>query len=437
MRLPPKYPGKKPVVPRRIKPQKTVLKLSLSQLSRHALLKPSIPPGNGSTEQTYPCLLIRGRQLPNETKPVNFFYPAIPKFVRGNRDQVSFCVPTAFVVNSAPSPEKYNVNATPGNCIMMSEIKEKCLTGRGCSAEEAIHLITANEAELFAAATEIREAFFGKQIELCCIINAKSGRCDMDCRFCSQSGHNSTAIEVYPFMDSAELEQQIRDDIKDGDRKCGVVTSGGKLSSDELKTLAETVMKIGGGKKAPVCGSLGRLNREDLQMLKDSGVTRFHHNLEASAKFYPEICSTQEWSSRLETVKTAQEIGLKVCSGGLFGLGESWQDRIDLAITLRELGVDSVPINFLYAHPGTPLKNQQPLSAEEALRIIAVYRFLLPDVTLRICGGRAHILGDRQKELFAAGANGLMTGNYLTVAGSQYESDLEMIRECGLEISAT
>jgi biotin synthase len=320
---------------------------------------------------------------------------------------------------------------------MQESIINNAIAGTGCTREEALSLIDANEAGLFAGATRIRAAFFGKQVQLCCIINAKSGKCDMDCRFCSQSGHNSTAIDVYPFMDARNLENQIREDIKGGDRMCGVVTSGGKLSSNELEQLAETVKKISGGQQAPVCGSLGRLSPEDLTMLRESGVTRFHHNLEASENYYPEICSTQDWSSRLDTVKAAQQVGLKVCSGGLFGLGESWQDRIDLALTLRELGVDSVPINFLYAHPGTPLKDRSPLSAEEALRIIALYRFLLPTTTLRICGGRAHILGDRQKDLFAAGANGLMTGNYLTVAGSQYESDLEMIRTLGLEIAAT
>ncbi len=317
---------------------------------------------------------------------------------------------------------------------MIEQLKKKCLAGIGCSAEEAMELIECDEAQLLAAAAEIREDFFGNRVELCSIINAKSGKCDMDCRFCSQSAHNSTEIEVYPFMDAQSLENQIREDIKGGNRKCGVVTSGGKLSTDELRELADVVKKVGGGDEAPICGSLGRLTPEDLAMLKESGVTRFHHNMETAENFYSEICTTQEWSQRLETVKAAQKAGLKVCSGGLFGMGESWQDRIDLAIALRELGVDSVPINFLYAHPGTPLKDQEPMSSAEALKIIAIYRFILPKVTLRICGGRAHILSDRQPELFTAGANGLMTGNYLTVAGSQYESDLDMIKNLGLEI---
>lgn len=318
---------------------------------------------------------------------------------------------------------------------MLNTIIEKAITGIGCTSEEALQLINHDESELFAGATLIREAHFGRNIQLCSIINAKNGKCDMDCRFCSQSSHNSTEIESYSFMEPAKLEKQIRKDISRGDRMCSVVTSGGKLSSNELKELASTVKKIANGKKAPICGSLGRLTPEDLKMLKDSGVTRFHHNLEASEKFYPEICSTQNWTQRLDTVKAAQKAGLKICSGGLFGLGESWQDRIDLALTLRELNVDSVPINFLYSHPGTPLKDQPPLSPEEALRIIAIYRVLLPLCTLRICGGRTHVLGDRQTELFAAGANGMMTGNYLTVAGSQYESDLEMINQLNLEIT--
>ncbi|MDZ8118000.1 biotin synthase BioB [Pontiella agarivorans] len=318
---------------------------------------------------------------------------------------------------------------------MINELKETCMTGTGCSAEEALRLVDWDEAELLAAATEIREAFFGNKIELCSIINAKSGKCDMDCRFCSQSAHNSTEIDVYPFMDSQTLEAGIREDLKDGNRKCGVVTSGGKLSTGELRAFSDVVKKIGGGAEAPVCGSLGRLTPEDLAMLKASGVTRFHHNLETSENYYSEICTTQDWKQRLETVKAAQAAGLKVCSGGLFGMGESWEDRIDLALALRELGVDSVPINFLYAHPGTPMKDREPMSAEEALKIIAIYRFLLPNVTLRICGGRAHILGGRQSDLFAAGANGLMTGNYLTVAGAQYEADRIMIESLGLEIA--
>jgi biotin synthase len=323
-----------------------------------------------------------------------------------------------------------------GNRMLQHTIKN-AIAGNGCSAEEALGLLERNETELFAGAEQIRIAHFGNEIQLCSIINAKSGQCDMDCRFCSQSGHNSTEIETYPFIEKGELQQRIEETISGNDRHCGIVTSGGKLSADELAELADTVHSISSGEPAPVCASLGRLTEAELTRLKAAGLTRFHHNLETSETYYPEVCSTQQWTQRLETVKAAQAAGLKVCSGGLFGLGESWDDRIDLALTLRDLGVDSVPINFLYPHEGTPMKDQVSLSPEEALRIIAVYRFLLPTTTLRICGGRTHVLGERQSELFAAGANGLMTGNYLTVVGSQYETDLTMIQNLGLKIAST
>lgn len=318
---------------------------------------------------------------------------------------------------------------------MLRKIIERSVDGIGCSAEEAHELVNQNETELFAGATRIREAFFGKQVQLCSIINAKSGKCDMDCRFCSQSGHNATEIETYSFMDSDDLKHRIEEAIAAKDRLCGVVTSGGKLSGTELQELEAVVHEIGDGQSAPVCASLGRLSASELSSLKASGIHRFHHNLETSERYYPEVCSTQQWSQRLDTVKAAMDAGLAVCCGGLFGLGESWQDRIDLALVLRELGVDSVPINFLYPHEGTPLDKITPLSSGEALRIIAVYRYMLPRATLRICGGRVHALGDRQSELFAAGANGLMTGDYLTVTGSQFDADSVMIRELGLEVA--
>lgn len=316
---------------------------------------------------------------------------------------------------------------------MLQQIIDRAVAGLGCTREEAEELINTNEAELFAGATQIREAHFGKTIQLCSIINAKSGKCDMDCRFCSQSSYNTAAIESYPFMKPDELKQRIEEIIAGGDRYCGVVTSGGKLSEAELDELAAVVREISRGIPSAICASLGRLNAVELAEMKTAGIHRFHHNLETSENYYPSICTTQQWSERLDTVKAALDVGLSVCCGGLFGLGESWQDRIDLSLTIRDLGVDSVPINFLYSHKGTPLQDMPPLSTDEALRIIALYRYLLPKTTLRICGGRAHVLGNRQAELFAAGANGIMTGNYLTVAGSQYDSDLAMIRSLRLE----
>ena len=312
----------------------------------------------------------------------------------------------------------------------LEEIITRAEAGEGCSREEALSLVELDLKALMEGADRIRCAHFGNRVELCSIINAKCGDCDMDCAFCSQSKRASTRIETYPFIEAEELREQMKRILADGLRRCSVVTSGGRLRPEELERLLDAAREAG---PAPLCASLGRLRREELEQLKAAGVRRFHHNLETSQAFYPRICSTQRWEQRLETVRAAIEAGMDVCSGGLFGLGESWEDRIDLALVLRDLGVDSVPINFLYAHPGTPLADQPPLSADEALRIVAIYRFLLPKMTLRICGGRAHVLGDRQRELFAAGANGIMTGDYLTVSGSQYEADLAMLRKQGLE----
>ena len=315
---------------------------------------------------------------------------------------------------------------------MLQKIVKNAVGGKGCTEKEALWLTGHGEPELLRGATQIRETHFGNEVQLCAIINAKSGTCDMDCTFCSQSGHASTEIEEYPFMPPAELARQMEAILENHDCRCSVVTSGGKLSGQELQSLCETARTMG---PAPLCASLGRLTEEELIDLKQSGIARFHHNLESSETYYPQICSTQTWQQRLETVKAAQAAELDICSGGLFGLGESWEDRIELALALRELAIDSVPINFLYAHDGTPLRDTPPMSAAEALRIIAVYRFMLPTVTLRICGGRTHVLGDRQPDLFAAGANGMMTGNYLTVAGSLYEADHSMIRALGLQIA--
>ena len=215
---------------------------------------------------------------------------------------------------------------------------------------------------------------------------------------------------------------------------CGIVTSGGKLSSHDVDTFIQAVKKVCGTVSFQICASFGRVSDSDIDKLKEAGINRLHHNLETSRNFYPRICSTQSWDSRMETVQAALSKGMKVCCGGLFGLGESWADRIDLAVAIAGSGIDSVPINFLHPHPGTPLAGEGLLSAEDALCIIAVYRLILPDRTLRICGGRATVLKDRQHEVFSAGANAIMTGDYLTTAGQGPETDKMMIKSQGLVI---
>lgn len=306
----------------------------------------------------------------------------------------------------------------------------------GLNGNEANELLNMEESELFESATTIRERFFGNKVEACFIINAKSGNCNMNCKFCSQSGFNHTQIDHYPFKSEEELEGIMAGWEPYPIGRCGIVTSGGALTDADVEKLARFIEKrMSSGKKSPqICGSLGRLKHRALERLKQAGMTRLHHNLETNESFYPNICTTQTWRDRLDTVHQAIEHGLSICCGGLFGLGENWSDRIAFALELKSEGIRNIPINFLYPHPGTPMAGQPVMSPEEALRIIALFRHLIPDATLRICGGRVSVLKDRQYEMFAAGANAFMTGNYLTIAGAGVQSDLDKLKELGLEI---
>lgn len=301
--------------------------------------------------------------------------------------------------------------------------------------EQARELLTLPDAQLFASAARLRQAVFGDRISLCAIINARSGNCGMDCRFCSQSRHNQTPIATFPLLAADVLRQRILDLARWPVRHIGIVTSGGALQQEELEQVLDVLRRLPEAVRPRVCTSFGRLAPDALQTLARAGVRRFHHNLETSRSFYPQICTTQRWEQRYATAQHVRAAGLSVCTGGLFGLGESWEDRIELAFSLRELGVDSVPINFLHPHPQTPLGNRPPLTAGEALRIIALFRHILPDTTLRICGGRPETLGDRQSEIFHAGANALMTGDYLTTHGCAVEQDCAMIAAAGLEVT--
>jgi len=296
--------------------------------------------------------------------------------------------------------------------------------------------------ELMNEADRLRQKQFGQQIELCGIVNAKSGACAMDCRFCAQSRHHATQSETYPLRDETTLHQETTALWQCGVKRVGWVMSGCTVEAGDLedvvhaastlqsKSLSLHAKSLRGG----ICASMGQLNTDSFKRLKVSGITRYHHNLETSERFYPAICTTQRWQDRLATAERAKEIGLEICCGGLFGLGETWDDRIALAETLRKLDVDSVPINFFHPIPGTPLADITPLVADEALRIIAVFRILLPTTSLRICGGRPTILGERQPEMVRAGTDALMTGHYLTTSGISPQTDHRWLTQLGCRI---
>jgi len=286
--------------------------------------------------------------------------------------------------------------------------------------------------ELLNDTEKLREQTFGNTIETCMIVNAKCGLCSHDCSFCSQSTHHHSQVTTYPLFETQKLVAEAEAAADCGAIHFGIVTSGAGVSQRELGAIAEAVATVASSGRIKMCASLGKLDSHSLVCLKDAGLTRYHHNLETSEAFYPAVCSTQNWRERCETVRRAIDAGLEVCSGALFGLGESWEDRADLAMCLKELGVTSVPLNFLHAHFGTPLADQVPLSPDEALRIIALFRLLMPETSLRICGGRPKILADQQVKMFRAGANALMTGHYLTTSGITPDSDRLMLEQLGM-----
>ncbi|MDR3233479.1 MAG: biotin synthase BioB [Planctomycetaceae bacterium] len=294
--------------------------------------------------------------------------------------------------------------------------------------------------EIFAETERIRTETFGNKISFCGIVNIKSGRCRMDCRFCAQSGHHQAAVETYPLRSGGEIAEATRQLWKQGVSRVGWVASGCSPAPDELDriiTSAEAVLSSASAAETNVsgslcCASLGQLESEPLSRLKAAGFQRYHHNLETSERFYPAICTTQHWQDRLATLERVKILGWELCSGGLFGLGESWQDRWDLAMTLKGLNVDSVPLNFYNAIPGTPFAGKLPLEMDEALRITALFRIALPKAAIRICGGRPKIFSENSGLLFRAGADALMTGNYLTTSGITPQRDKELIRQCGL-----
>ncbi|MDR1140513.1 MAG: biotin synthase BioB [Planctomycetaceae bacterium] len=289
--------------------------------------------------------------------------------------------------------------------------------------------------ELLCESERVRMATFGNKIDLCAIVNIKSGRCAMNCRFCAQSVHYSTRTEIYPLRNTNELIESTQILWKQGISRVGWVASGCRPTKEELRTIIKSAEQVLADSPAGslCCASLGQLDSDSLARLKEAGFERYHHNLETSEQFYPQICTTQHWRDRLATLERVKGLGWKVCSGGLFGLGETWEDRFRLASTLQTLRVDSVPLNFYNAIPGTPFADREPLHFEEALRIVVLFRIILPNAAIRICGGRPKIFAEHSNMLFRAGADALMTGNYLTTAGISPEQDRKMIYENGLQ----
>jgi biotin synthase len=319
---------------------------------------------------------------------------------------------------------------------MLKNMEKKILDSGKISRDEAFFITSLAGQDilgLFSSANRIREHFRANTVDLCAIINAKSGACPEDCSYCAQSAKSSAEIKTFRLVEKKTILKKAQEAKEGGARRFCLVTSGKKASATDLEKIAEMVSAVRKLGLLP-CATLGLLSGKDLLLLKDAGLERYHNNLETSERFFPEICTTHSYQDKLETIKAVKSSGLSLCSGGIFGLGETWEDRIDMALALREIGPDSVPINFLIPVKGTRLGLQKLLGPFDALKIISLYRFILPDKEIRVCGGRIQTLGEFNAFIFPAGADGLLTGNYLTTLGRNFEDDLELINQYGLKV---
>ncbi len=317
-------------------------------------------------------------------------------------------------------------------------LQDKVLSGEGLSPLEAEELFLSKNGdllEIMVLANRAREKFKGNEVSLCSIINAKSGLCPEDCAFCSQSMYHKTTAPVYPLVTVEKILERAQEAERIKAREFSIVISGyGPENEDEINKLAEAISSVGEKTALEPCASLGILTEEAMITLKKAGLKNYHHNLETARSYYPNICTTHSYDEDVATVRTAKELGFKVCCGGIFGMGESWEQRIEFAFTLKELDVDSIPLNFLNPIPGTKLEGANNLRPLECLKIISLFRLIMPQKDIFVCGGREVNLRDLQSNIFFAGANGMMIGGYLTTKGRQPEEDLRMIDDLGLKI---
>ncbi|MBO4312216.1 MAG: biotin synthase BioB [Desulfovibrionaceae bacterium] len=317
---------------------------------------------------------------------------------------------------------------------LLDETERTLLAGRNIGRETALALADyTDKAALYDLANGIRRHFMGDRFDACAIINAKSGGCTEDCRFCAQSARYAAGAPVYPFVDEAQALRMACDFEAHGVERIGLVTSGRTLTERTLASLEGLFSKIARETRLYLCASAGLLNEEHITRLIAAGLKRCHCNLEACQRYFPQVCTTHTWEEKAATLKLARAHGLALCSGGIIGMGESIADRIDLALELRELGVMSIAFNVLTPIPGTPFEHMRPLPLDEVLTALAVFRLVNPRAVLRMCGGRQQF-GSDQYRCFTAGANGAIVGNYLTTNGSELTEDMARIRGLGFTL---
>ncbi len=315
----------------------------------------------------------------------------------------------------------------------VEKLKNRILSGGQITKEEALSLYDAPLTELCEAANEIRIHFCGNRFDMCTIINGKSGRCSENCKYYAQSSFYHSHIEEYPLLGADEIVKQARENDDQGVLRYSIVTSGKRLNNEEVDKMCDAIRRIRRETGISVCISFGLLDETQFIKAKEAGASRVHNNLETSRKNFPNICTTHTFEEKTDAIKAAQRAGLSVCSGGIMGMGETPEDRVDMALTLRELEIHSVPVNMLNPIPGTPFETLPRLSIDDMRRIVAVFRFVLPDAFIRLAGGRG-LMADKGRACFLSGANAAISGDMLTTSGISVAADRKLLKELGYEI---
>ena len=290
--------------------------------------------------------------------------------------------------------------------------------------------LTADLETLCKGADRIRKHFCGDHVDLCSIINGKSGKCSENCRFCAQSAHNCTGVGEYDLLGADEILAECKHNEERGVHRFSIVTAGRTLSGSDFDKAEKIYTILHRETNMQLCGSHGLLTDEQFRRLKNTGVSRYHCNIETSRRNFPNICTTHTYDDKLECIRRAQKAGFEVCSGGIIGMGENWEDRIDMAVSLSELGVKSIPINALMPIKGTPLENTERITAEDILRTVAIFRYIVPEADIRLAAGR-NLMENCGAKAFMSGADATITGDMLTTSGNDIKGDIEMLHSMG------
>lgn len=316
---------------------------------------------------------------------------------------------------------------------IVKELKEKILEGNLIDKEEAMMLVDADLTSLCEAANEIRENFCGNIFDMCTIINGKSGRCSENCKYCAQAGCYSTDVDTYSLLSTDEIVAGAKYNAERGVLRYSIVTSGKKLNDKEVDMVCESIRSIKENVDIEVCASFGLLDERQFAKLKIAGVSRIHNNLETSRRHFKDVCTTHSYDDKIAAIKAAKRAGLEVCSGGIMGIGETMEDRIDMVLDIRELGVKSIPVNMLNPIKGTPYEGNECMGREQMQRIVAIFRFIIPDAMIRLAGGRG-LMEDKGVACFNSGANAAISGDMLTTSGITIENDMKIINKLGYEV---